>query len=60
MNWPKAALILGLCAILATAWLSRWSAPVYIDKATAITQDRFTGQWWVVYSTGMLKVDPTE
>lgn len=59
MNWPKAALILGLFAIVTASWLARWSDPVPVGSAIYIL-DRATGDVFLIGGDQTIKVKPPE
>lgn len=52
MSGSKVSLILGALAILAAAWMFRWSTPVQKGDGAAFVIDRWTGDMWLFYSSG--------
>lgn len=61
MSGSKVALILGALAILAAAWMFRWSDPTPpAGSGGSYVLDRATGQWWLIYGGEMIRVKPAQ
>jgi len=58
-SWPKVAAVLGLSAIVTSAWLFRWSDPVPVGSGAYVI-DRATGAVFLIGGDQKIRVKPSE